>query len=185
MGFIDINTKQKPVPSQLLLDIKNLAEIESESEATLRDIFDKFDKSSGSNLFGYMAPFETAKSKITRVTFNSSIKPLLEYFPGRSSDEVYEVLNSYIGAVRRSLKQKSEETNISKPVVFRAFLAIFPSVVQRVQDKFGADYSEANFFDVVSPMFNNMPRNKLEKPGTSWVALKEYFEKRLRSKLSI
>jgi DGQHR domain-containing protein len=40
--FIDINTKQRPVPSQLLLDIKQLAEIESEAETTLREIFDRF-----------------------------------------------------------------------------------------------------------------------------------------------
>ena len=40
--FIDINTKQRPVPPQLLLDIKRLAEIEDSSEITLREIFDRF-----------------------------------------------------------------------------------------------------------------------------------------------
>ena len=38
--FIDINTKQRAVPSELLLDIKNLADIEGESESTLRQVFD-------------------------------------------------------------------------------------------------------------------------------------------------
>lgn len=40
--FIDINTKQRPVPSQLLLDIKSLADIETQTESDLRAIFDLF-----------------------------------------------------------------------------------------------------------------------------------------------
>jgi DGQHR domain-containing protein len=70
--FIDINTKQRPVPAQLLLDIKRLAEIEDTSEATLREIFDRFDSGLGSSLKGLTVPFETQKNKITRVTFNSA-----------------------------------------------------------------------------------------------------------------
>lgn len=42
--FIDINTKQRPVPAQLLLDIKQLADIEDTAEATLREIFDEFNE---------------------------------------------------------------------------------------------------------------------------------------------
>ena len=48
--FIDINTKQRAVPSELLLDIKNLADIEGESESTLRQVFDVFHATSGSAL---------------------------------------------------------------------------------------------------------------------------------------
>ena len=75
--FIDINTKQRPVPSQLLLDIKQLADIEDEGETLLREIFDMFHAEVNSALSGHTAPFESAKNKITRVTFNSAVKPLL------------------------------------------------------------------------------------------------------------
>ncbi|MEO0332716.1 MAG: DGQHR domain-containing protein, partial [Bacteroidota bacterium] len=37
--FIDINTKQRPVPNELLLDIKSLAEYENDLEAILREVF--------------------------------------------------------------------------------------------------------------------------------------------------
>ena len=70
--FIDINTKQRTVPPQLLLDIKRLAEIEDSSEITLREIFDRFHEDVTSALAGMMAPYESAKNKITRVL---SIQP--------------------------------------------------------------------------------------------------------------
>jgi len=90
----------------LLLDIKQLAEIESESEEVLRDIFDCFDQEIDSSLAGYMSPSEAARSKITRVTFNQAVKPLLAVFPGRSADEIYTVLNAYISAVSAELSKK-------------------------------------------------------------------------------
>ena len=37
--FMDINTKQRPVPAELLLDIKRLADAETDAEAVLKDIF--------------------------------------------------------------------------------------------------------------------------------------------------
>lgn len=40
--FIDINSKQKGVPPELLLDIKKLAEYENDQEEFLREIFDMF-----------------------------------------------------------------------------------------------------------------------------------------------
>ena len=42
--FIDINTKQRPVPNELLLDIKKLAERETDTEQLLREIFDLFNR---------------------------------------------------------------------------------------------------------------------------------------------
>jgi DGQHR domain-containing protein len=82
--FIDINTRQRPVPAQLLLDIKKLADIESTSEGILRAVFDQFDERRGSALAGMMARFESTKNKITRVTFNAAVKPLLDNLLCRS-----------------------------------------------------------------------------------------------------
>lgn len=183
--FIDINTKQRPVPSQLLLDIKQLAEIESESEEILRDVFDHFDQDINSALAGYMSPSEASRTKITRVTFNLAIKPLLAVFPGRSSDEIYSILNAYVSALSAELSKKTNDPLLAKPVVFRSFMAIFRSVAQRVVDKHGSDYSVANFQEVIAPVFSNIPMKKLEKPGTSWSSLRDYLDARLISKLTL
>ena len=92
--FMDINTKQRPVPNELILDIKRMAETESNSEALMRDVFDAFDKRSESPLFGVMSPFERRKGKISRVTFNNAIKPIYDSFAGAEPDYVYEVLSA-------------------------------------------------------------------------------------------
>jgi len=183
--FIDINTKQRPVPPQLLLDIKKLAEIESHAEATLREIFDLFDTDITSSMHGLMSPFENAKNKITRVTFNSSVKPLLELFAGREPHEIFDILNNYLRAVGEAISSRTAERLLGKPVVFRGFVGLFPDVAQRVQDRYSADYSSGNFAQVLQPIFTNLPLNKIESPGTSWVSLRDYLAKRLRSKMTL
>lgn len=183
--FIDINTKQKPVPPQLLLDIKRLAEIESETEQLLRDIFDSFSSDDRSALLGLMSPSEAARNKITRVTFNQSVKPLLSLFSGKGSDEIFLILNAYLAAVTAEISKKSPQPLIAKPVVFRAFMGFFRQVAQRMVDKYGNDYSAANFQTIIEPVFTNMQVKKLEKPGTSWSALRDYLEERLVSKLTL
>lgn len=183
--FIDINTKQRPVPPQLLLDIKQLAEIESESEEMLRDIFDYFDQDSGSVLNGFMSPSEASRNKLTRVTFNQAVKPLLPMFPGRPSYEVFVILNAYVSAVSSEISKKTTSPLLAKPVVFRAFMGLFRPVAQRVVDKFGSNYSASNFQEIVQPVFNNMQIRRLEKPGSSWSSLRDYLEDRLKSKLTL
>lgn len=183
--FIDINTKQKPVPPQLLLDIKRLAEIETETEETLRDIFDYFTSEDDSSLSSLTSPSEASKNKINRVTFNQSIKPLLSIFPGRESYDIYTILNSYLHAVAAESLKKSPENVIVKPVVFRAFMGIFRPIAQRMADRYAGDYSPANFQSTIQPIFSNMQIKKLEKPGTSWANLQSYLEGRLNSKVTL
>lgn len=183
--FIDINTKQRPVPPQLLLDIKKQADIEGTADSTLRDIFDSFDQSMDSALAGYMAPSDSARNKINRVTFNAAMKPLLELFSGRDGAEIYQILNAYLQAITAELTKKTNVPLLTKPVVFRAFMGIFRYVAQRVVDKYSADYSAARFQEILAPIFPNFPMKKLEQPGTSWVALRDYLETRLKSKLTL
>jgi DGQHR domain-containing protein len=181
--FIDINTKQRPVPAQLLLDIKRLAEIEDTSEATLREIFDRFHSDLSSALKGMTAPYESERNKITRVTFNSAVKPLLELLSERNGDEIFSIVNNYLISMSAVMAKKSTEALLAKPVVFRAVMGLFPTVAQRVADKHSGDYSSANFSDMIVPIFSNIPKTRLESPGTSWVQLRDYLEKRMRSKL--
>jgi len=183
--FIDINTKQRPVPSQLLLDIKKLADIEDESESILREVFDYFDQSLDSALAGHMSPSESVKNKISRVTFNLATKPLLEVFSGRDSRGIYNILNAYLAAVDGEISKKTSTPLLAKPVVFRAFMGVFRYVAQRVADKYDSRYTESNFAEILAPLFANLPLKRLESPGTSWVALRDYLEDRLKSKLKL
>lgn len=183
--FIDINTKQRPVPSQLLLDIKQLADVETEAEETLRDVFDIFHSDINSAMAGCLSPAEASRTKITRVTFNHAIKPLLPLFSSRSSEEVYEILNAYLHAVSAETTRKSNIEVLAKPVVFRAFMGIFRSVAQRVVDRYGQSYKSEEFHEIISPVFNNLPIAKLEKPGSSWTSLRDYLDKRLSAKLEL
>jgi len=183
--FIDINTKQKPVPSQLLLDIKQLAETETEAEEVLREVFDLFNMEANSSLSGFMSPATAAKSKITRVTFNNGVRPLLQLFPTRGSEEIYNIINPYLMAVSSEIAKKTTEPLLSKPVIFRAFMAFFPAVAQRYVDRYGNSYNAANFQNILQPVFSNISMTRMEKTGTSWTSLRDYLDKRLASKLSL
>lgn len=107
--FIDINTKQRSVPNELLLDIKNLADYESDSEALMREVFDLFNHDKNSPLQGLMSPSDRVRGKISRVTFNAGLKPLISAFVGKESEEIYLALSGYLaafisGAERRGLR---------------------------------------------------------------------------------
>lgn len=183
--FIDINTKQRPVPPQLLLDIKRLAEMETETEQMLRDVFDNFDQEPSSALYGLTSASESARTKINRVTFNSAVKPLLPLFAGKEGDEIYMILNEYLHAITFEIAKRTNEPVIARPVVFRAFIGFFRSVAQRVSDRHGPHYDRANFHGIIEPVFSNLPMNRLTNPGTSWPRLRDYLDNRLASKLTL
>src|SRR5262249_2016220 len=67
--FIDINTKQRQVPNELLLDIKQLADRENDRDVLLRETFDLFANDSASTLLGLMSASSRQSNKISRVTF--------------------------------------------------------------------------------------------------------------------
>ncbi|MES2293262.1 MAG: DGQHR domain-containing protein [Pseudomonadota bacterium] len=180
--FIDINTKQRPVPNALLLDIKNLADIENESEAVLREIFDLFDTKPSSSLKNLLSRSQSAQGKINRVTFNAALKPLLAQFADRSPDAIYKILDAYLGAITTKLSEKFSEPLLSKPIVLRALMGLFPAVATRVKDKFDGNYSKENFEELLNPIFSHFPKARLSKPGYSWVDLRDYLEKRMVEK---
>lgn len=160
--FIDINTKQRPVPNELLLDIKNLAEAESDDEATLRELFDAFNTSNDSPLIGLMAPSAKAAGKISRVTFNAAIKPVLSVFATSSSTLIYPALRSYLSAFAKGLTQIDAREAIVSPVAFRAFFELFPDVAQRVIDRHGLPFREETFTEVLSGLFLRIKPQKLK-----------------------
>ena len=64
--FIDINTKQKPVSNELLLDIKKLADYENDSEKLMGTMFDALNTDRDSPLLGLMSAAKKESGKISR-----------------------------------------------------------------------------------------------------------------------
>lgn len=164
--FIDINTKQRSVPNELLLDIKNLADYETDSEALLREIFDLFNRDNESPLQGLLSPSDRIKGKISRVTFNAALKPLIGAFAGKEPEEIYAALRGFVAAFISGADKKGAHGAIVKPIVFRAIMQLFPQVAQRVKDK-NASYNVNSFADALAPMFSRIKTKSLTQPPLS------------------
>jgi DGQHR domain-containing protein len=108
--FIDVNTKQRPVPNELLLDIKRLAETETDSEALMKDAFDYFNQDGASPLLGLMSPTERRQGRISRVTFNAALKQVLPTFADNDADTVYQILSAYLHACISGLRTHAQTT---------------------------------------------------------------------------
>jgi DGQHR domain-containing protein len=143
--FIDINTKQRPVPNELLLDIKKLAEYENQTENLLGEVFDLFHTDPSSPLLGLLSPHERVSDPNT----------------------IYAALSSYLSAFIGCAKVSKAPDIITKPTVFRAVMMLFPEAAQRVQDKYGKAYTRENFDEVLAPMFDKIKPSVLKQPSNS------------------
>ncbi|GBF58594.1 hypothetical protein PbB2_02280 [Candidatus Phycosocius bacilliformis] len=180
--FIDINTKQKPVPNELLLDIRKLAEYRNDIETKIGDIFDLFDTDTQSPLLGYMSASKRRKALISRVTFNAAMKPILNIFGDATSSEVYVVLSAYIRAFISASLENDMKIEMTQPVVFRSVMAVFPDIAQRVSDRHGKNYSADNFLDVIGPMMHKIKPSSIKNIGNSVSVYSKIFTDALRTK---
>jgi DGQHR domain-containing protein len=180
--FIDINTKQRPVPKELLLAIRSLANSEDDIDARLGQIFELFHRDVASSLLGKTSSTKKSAGKIDRVTFYAGLRPHLHLFHGREVNYVYEVWNAFFGAVLEALSSKNVEHSIAKKTTFRAFCSIFPDVVQRVQDRFKSKYTAENFSTVMKPIFNLAATN-FTQSGSTIDQLSNDMRKKMRQGL--
>lgn len=179
--FIDINSKQKGVPAELLLDIKKLAEYEKDEDQLLREIFDTFLNDSASVLYGKLSPSSKVAGKISRSVFNTALKPLVRVFGDRSPGELYEILNAYLLAVNEGvLRLHQQESLLSNSIFFRAICAFFLIVAPKVKDRFGAIYTADNFFYFLEQVGSNIKSSKLKGVGSAYKPIVENLEEALK-----
>ncbi|MCY0966380.1 DGQHR domain-containing protein [Parathalassolituus penaei] len=179
--FIDINSKQKGVPPELLLDIKKLAEYENDQEEFLRGVFDTFLQESDSCLFGKLSPASKSAGKITRSTFNTAIKPLVKIFGGKDVYEIYQILNSYFLSFDEGVLIKHDlHEQIYNTTVFKAICGLFPVIAAKVKDRFGAIYTADNFYYFMDKAGNNIKPAKIRSPGQAYKPLVKYLEECLK-----
>lgn len=177
--FIDINTKQRPVPNELLLDIKRLATYERPDERLLGELFDEFNTNPESVLVGWLSPSERQSGKVSRVTFNAAVRPALDKFSQRDVESVFPTLNSYLAGARQHLTDKNALDTFADTTVFKALLDIFPRIARVVIDRNGNKFDDSDFFDAMAPMFRQTRRSTFEKPGKSYKALSDKLLKKL------
>lgn len=184
--FIDINSKQRGVPPELLLDIKRLAEYENDEEEVLRAIFDTFNSESDSILLGKLSPSKKTSNKLSRAVFNRSLKPLLSVLGNKNATESYRILNAYFIAFDKGvLRVVSATEMLSKPTPFRAFCAFMPQIASRVKDRHGADYTVDNFYSVLSPVGERVKKTKIESTGQAYKPIVEHLEHCLSSSFTL
>lgn len=184
--FIDINSKQKGVPSELLLDIKKMAEYENTTEETLRLIFDLFNTDPNSALLGKLSPASKAQNKISRVTFNNSISPVAQFFGDRDIDELYSILNCYLKTFLYAFFKKNDiEDQLCNSTIFRAIFSIFPEVASKLKDKFGSEYTVDNYEAVMADMFSKISMAKMKKPGSSYKTIANHMSNSMKSTFTL
>lgn len=184
--FIDINSKQKGVPTELLLDIQKMADYETAPEQQLRDIFDTFNSDPNSALIGRLSPSEKNSGKISRVTFNSSVKPIAKFFGDRESGEIYSILNCYLKAfIYGFFKPNKIEDKLFLPVVFRAIFSVWPEIGAKVKDRYGPDYTIDHYNEVMIGMYKKLNIAQFKRPGTSYKVLAEHISKSIHSGFSL
>ncbi|CAN3989853.1 DGQHR domain-containing protein [Methylocystis bryophila] len=183
--FMDINTKQRPVPQELLLDIRRLSESETAAEALLHDVFDLFAKNEDSALNGLLSPAERRKGMISRVTFNAALKPIESIFNDASAEDVYGALNRYLSVCAEGLRLQGAQENMVNPALFKALLLLFPDIAERVAERGGGELRVEAFQQILLPMFRRLKKSELPKPGAGHLAMREHFRKTLTAGFSL
>lgn len=173
--FVDINSTQKEVPADLILDVKRLLQKETEDEKRCSDIFEKFYTKEGSILKGHLVRAERLPGKISRRTFNNSIVNLLDKTLAEvSNDDVYNIIDNYLKASQTILSEIDKELNdaITKPVIFQGIMGVSPYVLDKTYNKHSKLTIES-FYDVLKVLKSNIPKNFLLRPGNSYKKLSE------------
>ncbi len=183
--FMDINTTQRPVPNELLLDIKRLAQTETDEESLLRDVYDLFNTEPESPLFGLMSPSEKRPGKLSRVTFNAALKAIFSAFGNSDVKFVYAALSAYLNAWLTGMRARGAPESITNPTIFRAIMLLFPSVAARVSDRHEDKYTVENFNEILQPLFDKMRKADLINPTGSHLDVYDLFRRRMESGFTI
>ena len=127
--FIDINTTQRGVPAALLLDIKELADVEDAKEHTLRQIFDRLNIDSKSPLAGKLSASKSLTNRISRVTFNRAVGPVLTSGVAldAGAENRYKLILNFLNAWDAELPDK---TLLLRSAFFESIFELFGEIIQ-------------------------------------------------------
>lgn len=184
--FIDINSKQRGVPTELLLDIKKMAEYENDTEQYLRELFDTFSTENDSALYNKLSSSKRQKGKITRSVFNTAMKPLVKFFGNKSPSEVYNIYNAYLIAFSEGiLGPHGIQDQAINTTTFKAIAGFFPIVTARVKDRFGAMYTVDNYFEFTKIIGHRIKPAILVNPTNAYKPIVDHLEESLKQEFTL
>lgn len=148
--FIDINTTQRGVPAALLLDIKQVAEIETHIEQNLRSIFDKINSDSKSPLNGKMSRTASKPGMISRVTFNKSLKSLfaLPIISDLESKDQYQLIRNFLNAFDSELEEKKL---LVRSAFFEAIFDLFDEIIRESYTRYN-NVKQESLQEIIKPI---------------------------------
>lgn len=148
--FIDINTTQRGVPAALLLDIKQVAQLESALEENLREIFDQLARDPKSPLLGKLSRSASARGKISRVSFNRALEPVLISHIMIDLDpfDRYNLLLNYLNAFDAELEDKKL---LVRSAFFEALFEIFDEVIRTTMSQH-RDAKQSSLQSIIRPI---------------------------------
>ncbi|GGY79479.1 hypothetical protein GCM10011613_25420 [Cellvibrio zantedeschiae] len=146
--FIDINTLQKPVPKELLLDIRALAKQEGKEEELLNELFGLFESQNDSFLKNKLSRYEKKKGKISKVTFYDSLKQIIREFQITDTERLYKVINTYLNAANDIATNKNISLidEITKATVFKILIAHSKTIISVITDNRPEDVTKISAF---------------------------------------
>lgn len=148
--FIDINTTQRGVPAALLLDIKQVAEIESHIEQNLRAVFDRINSDSKSPLGGKLSRSASKPGMISRVTFNRALKPVfsLPIMEDLETKEQYLLILNFLNAFDGELEDKRL---LVRSAFFEAIFDLFDEIVRESYARF-SNVKQGSLQEIIKPI---------------------------------
>lgn len=178
--FIDINTTQRGVPAALLLDIKQVAQVESVLEQTLRAIFDQLSTDANSPLTGKLSKSKSARGKISRVSFNRALEPVMRspIMLDLDSGDRQNLLLNYLNAFDAELEDKKL---LFRTAFFEAIFDIFDEVIRTTTSQY-RDAKQVSLQKIIRPIA------KIDYSSSSLVSKKsltEAMKSILRKNISI
>ena len=184
--FLDVNSKQKGVPSSLRIELtKFLSEPGSKDEIRLK-LFNQLNEDSTSPLFNRLSNTTSVRGKLTHVPFKQVIDPLLEKEPMNilNFEKKYMLLKNFLEAVETILTDnfgdsKRLTTTVFFNAIFNNFYIIYNRVVMR------GNLHVENFIKVIEPIKDI---DFDEYKGTGKVADKELtheIKSRIESNISV
>ena len=150
--FIDINTTQKGVPNNLLLDIKNLTGKETPIEERQRVLFSQLNKDSV--LAGLFSSYKQQAGKINHTLFNRCTKELFTsgFFSDKNSSTIYKGVKNYLEAMEIIFQRsKSTKARLTGSLFFRVAFAIFNDVVDKTLKGYG-DLKTESIINTLDPI---------------------------------
>ncbi len=130
--FLDINSKHKGVPKAHLINVKNLAGTETETEAHLRRLFNQLNRDENSPLRGRLTATEATGGMLSRASFDSALGRAVKSESLRKlpTDKQYEVILNYLRAVHSELTDKEQ---LVRRNYFCASFELFDEVLRKAK----------------------------------------------------